>query len=447
MPPAAKRPPTRIRGGTHSGERRSIVRAALLAWAALCPAVSATADEPGEPTPITLDDPLPYGQPPIDYFGSPRGDDAVSRLQTELSAGRVDLDGDGEMGYLRSLLGALDVPLESQTLVFTKTALNPDLVTPSTPRAVYFNDETAVGWVPGAAALEVIALDPLKGPLFYTLNQPRELPTEPMLKDADPPQFRRERRCLACHAGPTALRVPGGVVRSFLPDREGNPETGYSRVDHTLDFAKRFGGWYVTGRLGEAAFGTHLGNTLLVDDENSFGPPRRTVADMAVLVERERYPSPHSDVVAHLVLQHQMHGWNLLTRVGYESRLGQRSDAEEQLLRYLLFIDEAPLPNPLSGDSGFAEAFAKRGPTDSRGRSLREFDLKTRLFRYRMSYLIYSPLFDGLPDTARQRLARRLQEILTAPNPPAPFDRLPLTERTAIWEILTATKPALFEVK
>ena len=57
----------------------------------------------------------------------------------------------------------------------------------------------------------------------------------------------------------------------------------------------------------------------------------------------------------------------------------------EPLVQYLLFSDEAKLTEPVAGTSDFAKEFSARGPFDSQNRSLREFDLNTRMFRYPLS--------------------------------------------------------------
>lgn len=403
-------------------------RALLVAVALLEGA--ARGEENPSATPIQIGERLPYGQQPIDYFGTSTTD-AVARLADRLATGEVTLEHDGPNGYLRSLLQALDVPPESQMLVFSRTALNQNLVGPKNPRAVYFNDSVSVGWVPGAASIELTALDPHKGAMFYTLVQKSESAT---------PRLQREERCLACHAGSSSLQVPGWLARSFLTDEDGNPREGYSPITHALDVSKRFGGWYATGADG---VGPHLGNLVGPDDnarhkrEAAF---RGTVPELQPFFDTSQYVSPHSDVVAQLVLHHQAHGLNLLVRAGYEHRLGRRSDAEEQLLRYLLFADEAPLAGPIEGTSGFREWFERQGPTDARGRSLRQFDLATRLFRYRLSYLIYSPVFEGLPAEVKQRLYNGMHAVLTG-DPPPGLPEYPPDERSAVLRILRATKP------
>ena len=99
---------------------------------------------------------------------------------------------------------------------------------------------------------------------------------------------------------------------------------------------------------------------------------------------------------------------NLITRVGWESRVaaydhqidltaGPLRDAVNELVDYLLFVDEEPLTAAIRGTSGFAEKFAAQGPADRRGRSLRQLDLERRLLRYPCSYMIYSAAFGALP--------------------------------------------------
>jgi hypothetical protein len=170
-----------------------------------------------------------------------------------------------------------------------------------------------------------------------------------------------------------------------------------------------------------------------------------------------------------MVLAHQTQMHNLITQTNYRTRLalfadqnskateglapGVVSDAArkqyegpaEQLVRYLLFTNEAPLEGPVAGTSGFAEEFAARGPRDSRGRSLRDFDLRTRIFKYPCSYLIYSDAFDAIPGPAKQYVYRRLFEILSGREQGPEFASLSSQDRRAILEILVATKPGIPE--
>jgi len=141
-----------------------------------------------------------------------------------------------------------------------------------------------------------------------------------------------------------------------------------------------------------------------------------------------------------LLLHHQVHGQNLLIRVGHESRIGRRSEAEGKLIRYLVFADEAELPGPIKTGTEFGRWFEQRGQRDSTGRSLRQWNLQNRLFEYRLSYLIESELFDNLPKSVKRRIYDVLFEGLSAASPTEPFDHIPLKERQTILEIVRDIK-------
>ncbi|MFN0051023.1 MAG: hypothetical protein ACKV0T_02470 [Planctomycetales bacterium] len=390
---------------------------------------------------------LPYRQAPIDYF-SPQTDDPVGRLKERLERGELTLEYHEAQGYLPALLQVLDVPVSSQMLVFAKNSVNARLISPTNPRALYFNDEVYVGWVPGAPALEISAVDPHKGGMFYTLRQQAD----------QPPRLVREESCLLCHASANALNVPGHLLRSFLTDPQGNPTQGLSRIDHDTPFSQRWGGWFVTGDFGALP---HRGN-LVTAAEVSERLRAPATPGRAITLKRQfdvvKYPSAHSDIVALLVHDHQIHFHNLLTRINYEERLRSEkqpladgeaplklTDSEERLVRYLLFVDEPPLEQPILGGSTFENWFPRQGPRDRQGRSLRKFNLETRLFEFRCSYLVYSRGFAALPDAVRERIYHRLWDILTSERPDPPYSRLPQAERTAIREILGETAPGLPE--
>ena len=401
------------------------------AWL-LVVAVSSGAEPRKTALPPLPDTDLPYRQQPIDYFGNEAAD-RVAQLAAELQAGTRTLAHEETQGYLRAFLEAVEVPLASQTLVFSKSSANVRLISPSNPRAIYFNNDVYVGWIPGSSVLEISAVDPQKGALFYTLNQ----------DSAAPPKLTRQESCLLCHASTTSLKVPGHLVRSFTTDRQGRMTSGYSRITQDTPFENRWGGWYVTGTHGRLQ---HMGNLVGNDAvarhrrEPAFGG---NVVDLTDRFDVSRYLSPHSDIVALLILDHQVHLHNLFTRVNHETRLGRPSQAEELLLRYLLFADAPPLPAPVKGTPTFAEWFQAQGPRDGGGRSLRELDLTERVPRYRLSHLISSPAFLGLPTEPRGRIYRRLWEILTGADQSDLFAYLPAAERKAILEILLATQPEL----
>jgi hypothetical protein len=165
------------------------------------------------------------------------------------------------------------------------------------------------------------------------------------------------------------------------------------------------------------------------------------------------YLTPYSDIVALMVMEHQTHMHNFLTRLQYEAMIALQmyghvnylKTASEAFLRYLLFTEEAPLKAPVSGATPFSAQFAQEGPKDHLGRSLRQFDLQTRLFKYPCSYLIYSEAFDALPDKLRERIYQRLFDVLTGKDTSADFAGMAPADRRAILEILIETKKGLPE--
>jgi hypothetical protein len=341
--------------------------------------------------------------------------------------------------------------------VFSKTSFQAPRIAPRTPRALYFNDQVSVGFVRGGDVLEIAAADPQQGIIFYTIDQEK----------AAQPSLDRRGECLQCHASPGTLGVPGLTVRSVFPDISGMPlfHAGSFTTDHRSPLKERWGGWYVTGTHGAER---HMGN-VVVEDKNQPDQLDRekgaNVTDLKGRLDAGAYLTPHSDIVALMVLEHQTRMQNLITRVNWETRMALQSSAAinaalgrpadelsdsakrriqnpaESLVGYLLFAEEAPLTAPVRGTSGFTEEFAKCGPRDCKGRSLREFDLRTRMFKYPCSYLIYSEGFDALPAPAKSYIYRRLNEILTGKDTSPKFSRLSAADRQAILEILRETKP------
>lgn len=398
----------------------------------------------------------PRDHPAIQYTDGPV-DNVVADLNERLEAGEIELRWEGRSGYLRSALAALDLPIESQLLVFSPTSFQAEHIDFDNPRAMYFADEVSLGWVRGADVLEIAAFDRRQGSVFYTLAQTPD----------EEPRFERRETCLACHLSWDTLGVPGLQAMSMFPlPKDPNAYASGHFVDHRSRLEDRWGGWYVTGTHGDSA---HMGNVEVedVDDPNAtFGVVPPVIESMEGRFDLEGFPTPYSDVVALLVLDHQVHMTNLITRVGWEARRiahreahvapedrGRSTDdgrfreivdeAAVELVDYLLFVDEAPLPAGIAGASGFAEAFAARGPHDSQGRTLREVGLDGRLFRYPCSYLIYTAAFDALPDFALEAIYRRMWAVLSGEMTESPYDRLSLADRQAIVEILRDTKPGL----
>ena len=400
-----------------------------------------------------------FEQPPIDYsHATPT--DAVWQLQTRLEASHTSLDFDEKFGYLGSVLKSLKIPIESQVLVYSQTSLQRQRISPKTPRAVYFSDDVYVGYCQQGAVIEIAATDPQLGTVFYTLDQER----------VDKPQFRRQTEsCLVCHSSSRTESVPGLLVRSLFVQRSGQPllsEGSYS-VDYRTPLEQRWGGWYVTGTHGSQ---THLGN--LVVDGNKLPRPienkaGQNVTSLSDRLHTDSYPTPHSDIVALMVLEYQSLVKNRLTHANFTTRealhyqasmnraLGDPENtplesvthriqsAGDSLVDALLFVDEPALTAPIRGTSGFAEQFAKQGPRDRKGRSLRDFDLEHRMFKYPCSYLIYSDAFRQLPAEVRDYVWQRLRTVLTETIPSEKFAHLTATDRQAIVEIICDTVPDL----
>ena len=381
--------------------------------------------------------------PAIAYATLPTND-AVRRLAQDIEAGSRRLNFEPPHGYLRSLLRALDIGESSQLVVFSKTSMQAQTISPANPRAIYFNDTTAVAF-PGGGFIEIATQDPRQGLVFYALEQ----------RAVEQPQFLRPAKCLDCHVANVTLNVPGALVRSVATGAAGQtlPFVWNGTTSHRTPHAERWAGWYVTGRSGGVA---HLGNTLLRSDapDQDVQPAASALPALTDRVASGRTVTAHSDIAALVVFDHQMHGMNLLARTGWEVRVAQ-ADAPTtagavaarvavDLVDYLLFIDEAPLAGPVGGDSGFAATFAARGPKDRAGRSLRDLDLATRLLKHPCSYLVYSEAFDALPAMAKDAVYARLWHVLSGAERETPrYARLSRADRQAITEILRETKREL----
>jgi hypothetical protein len=365
-------------------------------------------------------------------YATRRPTDRVAKLIDAIAHGRP-LARDAQTGYLRPLLEALDVPVESQLLVFSKTGVQRAYTNPHTPRALYYNESVAVGYVPDAPVVEIASHDPHQGVIFYTLDQHTE-----------PPVLRRAMVCLSCHVSATTMNVPGLIARSNTVGDDGMvmPQFGSNDVDHRTPHPDRWGGWYVTSDATAQSYSqrAHAGN--ITTTPRGFTSNQVFVDWMNSAPETRGYLSPLSDIVALLVFDHQTHAINLMTRINWESRIdapaGELQALVDQLADYLLFVGEMPPSVPLAPRPGFAEHLAARIPRDRKGRSLADLDLDRRLMRYPCSYMIYSEAFDALPTAVKQRVYRRMLETLST-------TRVRDDDRRAILEILRDTKPEFTE--
>jgi len=398
---------------------------------------------------------------PINYHSAPT-QDPVTHLQQRINSGDVKLKWDEEFGYLPAVLKELSVPQESQTLVFSKTSFQLRRISPETPRAVYYGDNVYVGWVQGGS-IEVTSVDPQLGGIFYTFDN-RQPGEGKRLRFV-----RNNNDCLSCHSSTRTQSVPGHMVRSIFPDHRGFPIVnggGFATNDRS-PFNKRWGGWYVSGTHGDMV---HLGNRTY-DESINFDMLEQSVdltktgnvKDLSAYFDTSKYLTPHSDIVALMVMEHQTHTQNLITRANYRTRIALNSQKElaeatkqeivgmtsstkrriahvgEALVKAMLMCDEARLTSPVRGVSGYAAHFEKAGKRDTKGRSLRDLDLRTRLFKHPCSYLIYSEPFKELPQEMKDYVYRRIWEIVTQTDTSMEFAHLNADDLRNIREILLDT--------
>ena len=401
--------------------------------------------------------------PLIGYADSPTHN-ALARLQERLDRGEVKLEFLPGRGYLDSLLKALAIDPSSQTLVYSKTSLQIDLIKAATPRAIYFDDTTYVAWIPETNIIEMTTMDSAVGPVFYTL--PNRDPASTHLD-------RETSRCLTCHD--TFAMMGGGVPRFLFMSSPvtvaGEPLTNEISKDTTdaTPLRERWGGWYVTGAPNNMP---HLGNLQVkrpmqpVETLASLEVTGHTVDKLDGFFDTKPYLTDHSDIVALLVFEHQVYIENLITRASYKARTmvarandGQPADALtwdqlppkarpmvkamlEPLVKALMFVDAASLPARIAGNSGFDRWFQSQGPRDAQGRSLRQLDLTMRVFRYHLSYMIYSIGFDGLPTYAHDYVYQRIADVLSGRDKSPAYSNISSADRATALEILTNTKPA-----
>ncbi len=389
--------------------------------------------------------------PPISYSETSHNN-RISRLIEAIEAGDVSLSYDSERGYLESLLKSLEIPVTSQVLVFSKTSLQVRYISRRNPRAIYFNDDTYVGWVRGSSLVEISCVDPKLGAVFYSFD----------MKPNKPKITRTNYDCLACHATTLTQGIPGHTVRSVTALHDGSVEVQKPSfiTTHRSPFEERWGGWYVTGKHGQMQ---HRGNAFVRGDQ------LETEGNGNRLSLRNEFDSfqwlwPYSDIVALMVLEHQTQIQNTLTRANFTVRkllhdvsnreepeeLGEDNEREfnaklaslaKEIVDDLLFCGETKLTDPIQGSVVFSRDFQGSSPKDSKGRSLRDFDLKTRLMKYPLSYQINSQAFDSLTDSLKEEVFKQLASVLFGVHQSDEYPHLDGETRNAILEILRETSP------
>jgi hypothetical protein len=404
-----------------------------------------------------------FDYPAINY-GQKATQNSIARLQSRLEKGEVRLKFEQPRGYLDSVLKALNIDPSSQTLVYSKTSLQFSLINSNSPRAIYFNDDTYVAWIPGTRFLEISAMDRELGPVFYGLSN--ESPEAVHIT-------RETSRCLSCHDtwGMAGGGVPRFLFLSTLVDQNGETLDNKAGVDTTdqTPISDRWGGWYVTGQHGKQK---HLGNILAEPGEDTSDLDRLrkgNVDTLKNLFDTKSYLTDKSDIVALLVFEHQAHVSGFITRANFKSRtllarkgLDSSGDVAwsslppdlqkalkamlEPLVRAMLFANATTLNDQIKSSSGFDKWFQAQGPRDPKGRSLRELDLRNRVFKHPMSYLVYSDAFAGLPAVDKEYVYTRFADILSGRDQSQTFSHLSATDRQTLLEILTSTNPAFASV-
>ncbi len=402
-----------------------------------------------------------YEEAPIRYSDT-KAKGPLSKIATEIEAGRLAFDSSSEKNFLRDFLRHLEVPVESQVLVFSRTSLQNDRISPSRPRAIYFSEDFYVGWVQGGD-IEVIGSDPDIGPVFYRLTTP--------FGSHDKAQLIRDAQCLDCHGSSRTDGYPGMIIRSVYPDKIGAPifGAGTRRTDHSSPISERWGGWFVTG---ENAGKRHLGNIYFEEIKPGEATPAKDFGASPNNLEKafntSKYLVATSDIVGLMVLEHQIMAHNAIVKANLNTRrwifidtsigesagrtpskIGKTTRAlitrgASDLLRVMLFSEEAALEGwGIEGGKAFQDAFAADAETAPSGHSLRDLQLLSRLFKNRLSYMIYSSAFHNLHPMMKAAFYEQLWAALSGNGDPEICGHLSEKERIRIIEILRTTKDDL----
>jgi len=373
--------------------------------------------------------------------------DPFTRIKPDLESGSLFYDDRKPLGYLESLLGKLKISKHSQQLVFSTTSLQLSRISPRNPRAIYFNEDLYLGYVPGGQ-IEVIGIDPEIGAIPYIFSPPAG-------RDSRwHPRAIRSRRCMNCHANSDIGGIPGLLLSSVIPGPGGGSIDAFRQTEtgHSIPYDLRFGGWHLTGN-----------HTFPSSWANSTGVMSKSIVTKisnppGTFFNWNQYLVPQSEVIANLVLEHQVGFINRCLGATYRLRefflLEESKDpakrkeriAQEavRIVEYALFLDEVPLPKPISFEnSSFAKDFQGNGDP------LRQFNLKDRLMQRRCSYMMKSLSFEGLPDELKDIVFSQIKAAMTMPQSKltAKFSYFGETERKEINEALETVFPRYASLK
>ena len=391
-----------------------------------------------------------YERSPVDYENGEESNEIVE-LQKKINAG-LKLKHDSKHGYLKSVLEALNIPVSSQVLVFSKTSLHRKLISTYNPRAMYFNKNTYIGWVDGAQVLEIGVADKNLGAVFYTFPQNKK----------EKLKFSRDDSCLSCHVSGRTQNEPGFFIRSVFPDENGEPiaRAGEDRVDHTTPIEHRWGGYFVTADKFKTP---HRGNGYTKQNSNYeiISKEAHSFADLKSFFDPDKFLTNTSDVQALMAMEHQVKMHNIFTTTKFRSmhalhnekvinkalgETGRReqtkrilSNAANEILEYMLFESELSIKGvEIVGVSAFRNSFSAIAPKSSSGSSLSELSFENRISKFPCSWLIYSDSFKGLPPELKEIVLDRLIDILVGEEVPDKYIHLRRT-RTDIHKILMDT--------
>ena len=378
---------------------------------------------------------------PIHQYDEIEPNDPFSKIRTKLESSKINSESESPNEYLASLLEELSISIHSQLLVYSTTSLQLSKISPQNPRAIYFSDDIYLGYVPGGQ-IEVIGIDPTLGAIPYIFNIPTDT-------DVEHPLIHRSSRCMNCHASQDIGGIPGLLISSVVPGPGGGTIDRFRKdlTGHNIQFNDRFGGWHITGHNPfTKSWANHSGIM-----EN--GQIKRIENPPGTKFRWDKYITNSSNLIAHLLLEHQVGFTNRCIEINYKFRelthnqnltseniplsnfLEKKSDT---LLSYILFKNEAKLPPDTKfGNPTFISDFERKHDAPAFSNGLRKLNLKTRLLENRCSYMIFSNSFLGLPGQFKKVLLRKLKFILEKKEGTNLFSYLSNSERKNILHILS----------
>lgn len=379
---------------------------------------------------------------PIHQYDTAVPIDPFSKFLDIIIKEEANLNYKSEKDYLLSLLNLFSISPHSQLLVFSTTSLQLNRISPSNPRAIYFSEDVYLGYVPGGQ-IEIIGIDPYLGAIPYIFNLPdKNAPTHPKIY--------RSKRCMNCHASNDIGGIPGLLISSVIPAPGGGTIDVFRKRNfgHSVSYNERFGGWHITGpHPFTNSWANSIGSMQEEQIKKIDNPP-------GAFFGWEKYLTNSSEIIPHLILEHQVGFTNLCISISYKFReisnpnknlsnqkIKDFIESEAQsLLSYILFKDEPPFPqNQIDKNSKYINDFQKGNNSLKIVHSLRKLNLETRLFENRCSYMLFSNSFKGLPVQIKDHLIPKLHFILTSNSEEVPeeFSYLGVAEKERIHKTLS----------